>query len=355
MRIKWFQRLLIMALLSSMALSWPLWFWEHSFPKIELFTQFDAPFWLDLSIVFLLCLSAVLLLFIYSSSALYLLFSITLFMAVSMDLNRLQVWSSTFFFFMIAMSIFPRIQRHQMKSEQLLVALQVLLLGAYFWIGINKMNENFFSTVLPYVTAPLQHQFTSFIYLEEISYPIPFLQVLIIPLLLWRKTRKLSVLLMALFHLGVIFLVGIFSYNDNSVIIPLNLFFIATLFLLFFKKQDVVWSELKFRRRPINLSMIGILILPTLSWFGPYPHNLSLDIYSGRYSFDPIPIEHSSLKNIPKHLMPYSYKYGSETYFDVYTWSMDEMNVPPIYEDYLIDDYKTEILKQCDSIDNSSE
>lgn len=355
MRIKWFQRLIILALLSSIALSWALWFWEHSFPKIVLFSQLQAPAWFDLSVVLLLSLSAVMLLFIYSSSALYLLFSLTLIIAVAMDLNRLQVWSSVFFYFLLAVAVFPRIKRHQMKAEQLLVALQVMLLGAYFWIGVNKMNPNFFTTVLPYVTAPLQHQFTSFIYFEELSYPIPFLQVLIIPILIWKKSRNLGVIAMALFHVMIILLVGIFSYNENSVIIPLNLFFIGALFLLFFKHRGIQWSELKFRYRPINLGILGILVLPCLSWFSQYPHNLSLDIYSGRYSFDPIPIPHASLKSIPGYLQPYSYKYGEDTYFDVYTWSMAEMNVPPIYEEYLMDDYKVEILKRCNANNTGSE
>lgn len=349
LRLKYLQRSLVICFLASIALSWRLWFSTRNFPDLPLIGAFEnIPFWLTISGSSLLCVALATLFFSFRSHFVYWCVFFSLVFLLMLDLNRIQVWTYFFGLSLVILSGFPRLMNKYEKAETLIPAFQLMFLGAYFWIGVNKMNLGFFDYVVPYVTAPLQHQFTWFLYFEELIYPVPFIQIIAIPLLVWKKSRRFTVILMMLFHLATIALIGLFSYNGNNVIIPLNLFFICSLFFLFYHKDSLSFRFLLLYPKRVKLVLIAVCLLPSLSWISPYPHNLSLDIYSGRYSMDPLEFEYGELKQIPSYLDKHSTRYGSTISVDIYRWSMEEINIPPFYESYVLDQFKMDIVKQCD-------
>lgn len=348
LRLKSLQRILLLLLFLSLLMSKNLWFGDRFFPSIPAVPVFaEVSKTAEYLLLILFLLSALSLLFTFKSKLLYQIAIASLIGLILIDLNRLQVWSFFFLLLLYSLSFFTKIMKHQKTSDTLFAALQFLLLASYFWVGINKMNSNFFETVLPYVTAPLQHQFQWFIYFEELAYPVPFIQVICIPLLLWKRSRNLTVILMSVFHFLIIVLIGLVSYNQNNIIIPLNLFYIAALFFLFFKLEDKHAARFNLRNHKLSAAALILGIGPVLSWISPYPHNMSMDIYSGRYAFDPIAIPVEKIEHIPEHLSAHTEKFGKSIYFDIYAWSMNELNVPPFYEDYVLDRYESEIVAQC--------
>lgn len=347
MRLRLLLRITILCFFSSILLSLPLWFGDKEFPKLPAFDLFESPAnWLEVGCFVLMMISCLTIFINQKFRLVFWLLITSLLLLMLIDLNRVQVWTFMFGISFLSFSLLSPVLKQYGNTQNLSNGLRIILLAAYFWIGVNKLNPDFFSTVLPYVTAPLQHKFQWFMYFEELSYPVPFIQILAIPALLWKRTRNWTVIFMSFFHLAVILLVGVFSYNGNSVIIPLNIFFISALLLLFYR-QEFDLKEFRLRSRSMAFSILAVLILPAFSWFLPYPHNLSLDIYSGRYSFDPIAIDASKIEQIPDYLNKHSSKYGPHIYFDVYRWSMEEMNVPPFYESYILDDYEEILIKRC--------
>ncbi len=318
-------------MLLGVLLSWNLWTGSHIFPKIPLIDalNFESNA-LDLTFLSLLLLGVLSSIFLKFTRTSILVVLVSLITLILLDINRLQVWVFHFFLSYSMLISLPKRDEKPVNTEFIFSALQLLTLSMYLWTGINKLNSSFFDNVAPYIAAPLSHRFTSFIYFDDIIMLAPFLGLSFIPLLLIQKTRAIALFSMMVYHGVAIFLVGFFSYNGNDIIIPWNLFILASAFILFFGMKG---------RQPVQLrllnkaNLIGPLLLaalfPILSYVGSYPYNLSWNVYSGRIPYEQLKLPSLEAETVPSYLDEFTINYGGYIYIDTYSWAMQDLNTPP--------------------------
>ncbi len=347
-------RILLIALnictLLALLLSWNLWTGIHSFPKIPLFELLNFKSnALDLGLVGLLLIGLVSSMFFSKTRLPLLLILASILSLILLDINRLQVW--VFHFFLAYSILLSLAKSNKVLGSELLIfsSMQVLTLSMYLWTGINKLNASFFENVAPYIAAPLMHKFTSFIYFDNIIMIAPFLGLSFIPLLMIQKTRSVALLSIMIYHGVAIFLVGFAGYNSNDIIIPWNLFILASAFILFGNTHGF---QPKFVRIFDKPNLIGPLLLaglfPILSHFGNYPYNMSWDVYSGRIPYEHLKLSTLNVETVPSYLDEFTTSYGGFIYIDTYSWAMKELNTPPFnhpWVDQEIAEKSRELLK----------
>lgn len=331
-RIRFLLLFLNACTLLGIVMSWKLWSGSRLFPDTPLF-DFASTLsnnW-DLGILALLMLSIASSLVIRRSRIPIFLIVLSLLALIALDVHRMQVWV---FHFLMAYGIFlsfPKVYGEEEEGLAPVVSgLQILTLSMYLWTGINKLNPNFFDYVAAYIAAPLSHQFTSIVYFDEIVMMAPFFGLAFIPGLIFPLTRKWTILTIVIYHGIAIFLVGFFSYNENSIIIPWNLFILASVFLLFYQKGGMQPNFFRFHAKAnISIPIMLAGLFPLLSYFDSYPFNLSWDVYSGRIPYESVRIPSLEVDYIPQEIDAYATSYGGHVYIDTYTWCMKETNVPP--------------------------
>ena len=156
----------------------------------------------------------------------------------------------------------------------------------YFFAAISKLSADWFSgkfIAIQFSRLSTQH-IAGILYGQKwfqllVCYGGFFFDLLIVPLLLWKKTRPYAFLLSCLFHVfnSFTFRIGIFPYLS----IALNLFFLEPekVRRFFFKnKPPFVYSDNNCIHKSINRQLViyglGIylfiqVILPMRSWFFP--------------------------------------------------------------------------------------
>jgi vitamin K-dependent gamma-carboxylase len=155
----------------------------------------------------------------------------------------------------------------------------------YFFAAISKLSADWFSgkfIAIQFSRLSTQ-RIAGMLYGQRwfqllVCYGGFFFDLLIVPLLLWKKTRPYAFLLSCLFHIfnSFTFRIGIFPYLS----IALNLFFLEPekVRCVFKNKRSYVYSDINSFHKSINRQLVifglGIylfiqVILPMRSWFFP--------------------------------------------------------------------------------------
>lgn len=310
-------------LLTGVLMTHRLWLTERNFPLLPLF---------DFTVVSAFAgnvLFALLLLFLISCLIKYkrilalTLFILLFFMAIQ-DQARWQPWTYHYFVFLIPFCF--------KKKKDSLVYFQLVLVGIYFWGGLNKLNPFFVNHVFPFFMHGLTgHEINMF---KEAGYMVPLAELAIAMGLLFKKFQKAAVLLAFLTHILIILVVSPLGSNINYIIIPWNLAMMAYLYLCFLKSPGTVsivnfWKHSSYKLKPILVFLV--ITLPVLGFFNKWDYYLSFNLYSGKGSVYQIMISKDQLNKLPYNfenaLMPGSAPEGSSI-IDLYTWSVNELNVP---------------------------
>ena len=122
--------------------------------------------------------------------------------------------------------------------------------------------------------------------------------------------------------------IGPFGQNINSVIWPWNLAMIALVIITFLKNSEstigVAWQSTLGK---FVCVLVGIF--PALNFFGFWDDNLSASLYSGRSAEGYVFLTETGSKSVPRKFEPFMTRQSDRIGFDIYAWSMRELNVPP--------------------------
>lgn len=310
--------LAFVAYMSAMAMSWDLWFSERAFPIISLFDWLPVP---NTSIDFLL---------IGGFISLFLLFivkpkwsiGVPIILIYSywglLDQNRLQHFFFEIIFVVFALSIFKN------DTNTVKKCLLWIFIGTYFWSGIHKYNDLFFEKWLnglnkriPFIPYWMRVSFT---------YAVPFLEAGFGLLLLFVKTRKVGIWLIAAMHLIILitFLKGGFGY----AVIPLMAFNVLTLFLVFYNSKIKVIELFVIDDFKIVVIYALTILLPLSNLFGFYDHILAFSYFSGKPKYGRIHFENKlQTQQLPKHIQDVVREYQGYYYIDLNEWSSTTIKV----------------------------
>ncbi len=268
--------LLALFLLMIQSMTYPLWLAGRNFPLVPIqdsFTIIPASVHL---ILFVLILLALFVLVIYPNkwvASLALLFEL---FSCMLDQNRWQPWE---YFALCILAAFVLIKDPQKQK----LAWQIIIIGLYFFSGVNKCNPQF---VLNVWNGMILHQYLgiehSSIWVIRLGYLLALLEVLMGVGLLFKRFRKYAVLLIVAMHLFNLAFLGPLGLNFIYDVIPWNMAMPIFSIVLFYNQSFVV-------EKPANWKSIYIILMALLWWIAPFFHLFgywqkffSADLYSGK-------------------------------------------------------------------------
>lgn len=191
-----------------------------------------------------------------------------------LDQNRWQPWEYQFLF-MLAAYVFIK------GEEHLITAWQIVLLGLYFFSGLNKLNAAFIHDVWNgLLLRNWLGIYTTDVFIFRLGYALPLVEMAAAILLCFARFRKWGLFILIGMHIMIFLVFGPLGLNRNEVIWPWNILMPVILILLFYRRSFLPLRS--FFRQPFSwLVLACFCILPWLHLAGRWDHYLSFTLYSG--------------------------------------------------------------------------
>jgi hypothetical protein len=317
-RLVWLSRSIVAGLVAGLLLSAKLWVSTREYPLVPLLDIVPPlPYPLD---YILFCLFGILLVGIlvfrgWVAGALVIAALALAALLVLQDQDRLQPWFYQYYFMLGAVGLS---NLGRLSTEGALNACRVVVAFTYFWSGLQKAHVSFAENVYPWLIEPVASHLPSEAasVLAHGAYAVPIVETAIGLGLLVRPLRKPAVIVAILMHAFILFSLGPWGHNWNSVIWPWNLAMIAFVLILFWRAPDN--PSLLAVVKPAGSTYRAVVLVlfaftPALNFVGLWDSYLSASLYSG------------STKNGTVYTTDGSSRNYSGSVFDE---AMDEMNVP---------------------------
>jgi uncharacterized membrane protein YphA (DoxX/SURF4 family) len=194
------------------------------------------------------------------------------------DYNRIQPW---FFYFIVIFGIITNFKKHQRS----LYSIALMLACVYIMSGIQKVNGGFAHSTHPWLIMPITNSLSpsSKDFLNSMWWIGPLVESLAGLGLLFRKTSRVSAVVLILMHTFILFMIGPLGRNTNTVVWPWNLAFMFILFRGFIQREMDLGKFISDKRniKPTVSILILFLLLPVVSFWGYWPKHFSGALYSG--------------------------------------------------------------------------
>ncbi|QJP33281.1 DoxX family membrane protein [Nonlabens sp. Ci31] len=247
-------------------------FKSHDLLTVSLF-DYQIPDALTFLLAVMMFLSPVTGLFINVRIAKWLLLSSAFLYVVLIvfDLHRLTPYMIAY------LGVFAALILLKYDSSILYTALLIIASGIYIFSGLHKLNIGFVKDIAP------QFWFYSlpFNYNDVIGYGFAIIEIVAGLLLLLPLTRKLACIPLLLLHTVIIWKLGPWKLDWNTIVMPWNFLMIVTLIYLFRKSA---LSTFRIGSAQTIMVVLGVFfwLLPGLSQIIWIPENLSMMLYSGK-------------------------------------------------------------------------
>lgn len=352
-------RLIALALLAHIALSWRLWYagMERTFPLLPLWGEahLSAELWGNTSIA-VQRISEILLLGVWGLTLVLslvwpnhrrlLLGSMLALLAfVVQDLNRLQVWT---YFYLLAWGILFFEQKNPAATLRLLVA------GVYVWGGLHKLTPYFAEDNFPWFceafawTKPLGQY-------PELGYAVGAGEALLGVGLIWERSRPFVRYLAVGFHAFIVLALSPLGLGWNAVVLPWNVAMAGMVWVLGAPSQTgragirSLWRM----RSHMSLVIAGLVwLLPAFNLVGWWPEAFSWKMYANTQP-------EAGFYVWPQASLPSSWRPIWEQYAQEETgrllfddWTMAELHVPMFNHRYT---QRQLALYLCESIGGTCE
>ncbi len=331
-RLFWLFIITNLGLLAGIILSWPAWHTERSYPLIPIFSEIN---WLS-PFTSLIALTLIVTLIIsLGQSKNFRFFSLIslvfLLPLVLLDITRLQPWILHYaglLFLLSWTSLYSAL-----RTSQIIDAARFVVVGIYFWSGIQKMNTGFVLETFPSFTEnlwqPLGDIGGYIVILAGIL--TPFIESALAIGLLTKRFRKISIIGSGAMLLLITSSI-ILGSGWNSVVWPWNFAIFSMVLILFYGYEDSI-SDL-FKRTKKNLLAIFtislFIILPLGNFFGLVDNYLSWSLYSNHVPTASITASKETLSYLTQNTTEKTNETGELT---VLHWSMESMNLVPYPEE----------------------
>ncbi len=355
-RIFYLKIVLVLALFAGILLSIKLWVSSRAYPLAPVFDFLPSiPFPFDYGIVAVLC---ILLGAIFVSSrprkciAAFLV--LAGFLALG-DQSRWQPWFYQYVAMMALLGLYSWKFTDADGRKTALNASRLIVAGIYFWGGVQKVNASFALGVFPWFIEPLLNIIPSGfpVALPALGIFAAFLEAGLGIGLLTRKFRNISLVGILCLHVFILFMLGPFWHDHNSVVWPWNIALMAFAVILFWRTQEGSFGELLAMKKTLALAVIAVLfwVMPFFSFFGMWDSYLSWALYSGNTSSATLYLNKSAAQAIPREIEQYvEWDAGGTARISLLSWSFRELNVPSYPAERV---YRSVAKHLCNSIDGS--
>ncbi|MDQ3192119.1 MAG: hypothetical protein M3Q58_11060, partial [Bacteroidota bacterium] len=205
-------------------------------------------------------------------------------------------------------------------------ALQLLICGVFFWSGIFKFNQLYFSEVVAWFAKP----FNGSIFVQSLGLLLPVLEVFTAIGLLLIKTRKAAIITAIVVHLYYLLVTGPLGNNFNTVLWPWSFAMPLFVLLLFSGKHSYFSQNLTgfFHLNITKATLVLAWIIPIFNLFNIWPAYTSFNIYSGNTNNGILYLSDQTELMLPETVG----KLVKNNTINIKEWSMQELNVPAFPE-----------------------
>jgi hypothetical protein len=315
---------------AGLLLSPKLWLSARSFPLTPVwsaFVPFRAPwdFVVYVALLMLLALIAIM----PRPRAFIGIFAMFAFVLVLQDQSRLQPWFYQYVLMLLAIG-FAGDDASGRNTCRFIV------LAVYVWSGLSKFNPAFANGTF---TRAWPHY---------VAYTVPLLEYSVGIALLSNGFRKAALIAAAGMHAYILWTIGPFGENYNTVVWPWNVAMIAFLLILFrdtAAPRDIIWNK-DFVYHKIVIVLVGIA--PALSFVNLWDSYPSFALYSSNSNSAEIFVSDAAFAELPEAIQDYVYDASPDVNrLSITDWSFGELNVPPYPERRIFLNVEKEI---CDIV-----
>lgn len=356
-RLFWLKSTLVLGLAGGFLLSIRLWAGPRSYPLTPVFEMLPNIPALLSSILFaaLLILLATVLLAVQPRG--YILAFVVIAGLMSLwDQSRWQPWFYQYLLMLTALSLYPWSETTLENRQKALNICRLIVASIYFWSGLQKLNVSFVEDVYPWLIEPLINLLPGSVegLLQPAAIAVPFVEISI-GIGLLTRFRNVAVILALFMHAFILFSLGPFGHEWNSIVWPWNTAMMAFVILLFWRVQNFSIKDIMIPKTSLLHAVILILVfvMPVFSFFGLWDSYLSASLYSGNTKSGILYVSEDIQKELSSTIPSVALKsYGEDNVVDVSGWSIEELNVPPYPETRI---YKNVAEHVCSFADRPTE
>ncbi len=282
----WLNRVIVVGLVVGLLFSTKLWVSTREYPLVPLLGFVPPlPYPLDY-LLFALFIALLVGALLFRGRLAGALVVATLALAVPLvlqDQGRLQPWFYQYSFMLAAVG-FSKLGRF--STESALNTCRLIVAFIYLWSGLQKAHVNFADNVYPWLIEPLASHLPSgaVAALGHGAYAVPIMETAIGLGLLIRPLQKPAVVGAILMHCFILFTLGPWGHDWNSVVWPWNLAMVAFVLILFWRAPDNPSFLVMLKPEGSTLRTIVLVLfafMPALNFFGLWDSYLSASLYSG--------------------------------------------------------------------------
>jgi uncharacterized membrane protein YphA (DoxX/SURF4 family) len=323
--------LISLCLLAQLTISWKAWVpINREFPIISAFEFFPVHYGVFSDGLFLGLLVASLAALIfkpYSKLLIGLVISIFILLVLE-DITRFQPWLYMYGLMLLSVAF----TKPKESEQQILFIIRIMLVGTYFWSGIQKFNHAFTVEIFPWLMHPFGLQ-SFFEQHHRLAYGVSLIEIVGSIGLLSRKYQKYAGIVLIIMHLILLYALGPLGNSWNKLIWPWNAALIGVLVLLITDKNYDGLVEFTPLIKSVWFIIVFILtcIMLAFNFFGCWDYDLSGSLYSGnipRAEFYFVPNEKNNVPNSAENIAIELIVSHSEKELKIDQWALNELNTP---------------------------
>jgi hypothetical protein len=254
-------------------------------------------------------------------------------LAVVLALDDQSRWQPWFYQYVVMLAALALAR----DAGDTLAAWRAVLVGLYFWSGVQKLNATFMTHLFPWLVEPAAGILPAAFHRVLLGgwMAVPILEILVAVGLLVPRLRNAAVAGAVAIHVVVLGLLGPLGHASNAVVWPWNAAMAGLAVLIFWNAHQPARQLVVPRRLgPHALALVLFGILPALSFAGHWDAYLSGALYSGNIKAGALAVSDEVAARLPEPARRNvaRNRMGANV-LDLWEWSMSELGVPSYPED----------------------
>ena len=285
-RIVWLRVITVLGFLTTIAVGFPLWVGERSYPHVPVFEGLFISPTLEAVMyvgIFLLLTTS---LVGFRSRILIALSLALLVLFVLLDLNRFQAWIPYFGSMLLVLAFFSEKITSTKHTHNILNTARFVVVALFFWAGVQKIGPTFFTQVWPYFVGQVLWWVPTSLemFVASVGYIVPFFQIAIAVGLLFPRTRTLAIGGAFVILIVILLSLGPLGHVGGVLIWPWNIALFLSTLILFKDTPMVVARNILWVKKflPHTFLFVFIGMLPALNYVQLWDNHASWHMHSGR-------------------------------------------------------------------------